>query len=563
MLNGGEELGDELLMDEQAAGEPEEGSAEKVEWLRNMPCWALSALLHLILIVFFISMVRETTRKKEVDVPIAVAVPPAPATQAKPPPYDPTRKRDVQRTARVPGPKDPKIKDPVVLKREVEEVAVDMPQGTSLDNLTNVNLENSSAGNQTGINDAIGLGGGVAGAYGERWGKGSLSREGGSEGTEDCVRAALEWLRRHQSPDGSWKCQEYIEQCKKACQNIDSARYGDGRGMKEHDVGVTALAMLAFAGYGHTHRDGVYDEYVTCLQKAVNYLKSVQVHSEDPSTNGRYGPLSGNEWIYDHAIATMAMCEILVMSNDVIGLKKSVTDAVKFCLRAQNDGRGWRYGVKPGENDTSVTGWMVLALKTAKNARLDIPKEEFERAFAGALNWFNHATSSNGKTGYVGPGDAGSMLGVNNKAGELYPYSKELSCMTAVGVLCRIFSGEKRQSPTIREGVKILMMQRPRWQEQKGRALSTINMYYWYYGSYALFQYGGEDWKKWNEDMQKALITTQRQDPKRQTLIDEDGSWDPIDEWGLAGGRVYATAIGAMTLEVYYRFRRAQQGVGL
>src|SRR2546426_4983462 len=195
MLNGGEELGDELLMDEQAAGEPEEGSAEKVEWLRNMPCWALSALLHLILIVFFISMVRETTRKKEVDVPIAVAVPPAPATQAKPPPYDPTRKRDVQRTARVPGPKDPKIKDPVVLKREVEEVAVNMPQGTSLDNLTNVNLENSSAGNQTGINDAIGLGGGVAGAYGERWGKGSLSREGGSEGTEDCVRAALEWLR--------------------------------------------------------------------------------------------------------------------------------------------------------------------------------------------------------------------------------------------------------------------------------------------------------------------------------------------------------------------------------
>src|SRR2546426_1980680 len=155
------------------------------------------------------------------------------------------------------------------------------------------------------------------------------------------------------------------------------------------------------------------------------------------------------------------------------------------------------------------------------------------------------------------------MLGVNNKAGELYPYSKELSCMTAVGVLCRIFSGEKRQSPTIREGVKILMMQRPRWQEQKGRALSTINMYYWYYGSYALFQYGGEDWKKLNEDMQKALVTMQRQDPKRQTLIDEDGSWDPIDEWGLAGGRVYATAIGAMTLEGYYRFRRAQQGVGL
>ena len=58
--------------------------------------------------------------------------------------------------------------------------------------------------------------------------------------------------------------------------------------------------------------------------------------------------------------------------------------------------------------------------------------------------------------------------------------------------------------------------------------------------------------------MIKALVNSQR-----QGLICEDGSWDPIDEWGPAGGRVYMTALGAMTLEVYYRFRRAQQGVGL
>ena len=56
--------------------------------------------------------------------------------------------------------------------------------------------------------------------------------------------------------------------------------------------------------------------------------------------------------------------------------------------------------------------------------------------------------------------------------------------------------------------------------------------------------------------MQKSLLGTQR------VGGDEDGSWDPIGEWGIAGGRVYATAIGAMTLEVYYRFRRAQEGQG-
>ena len=546
-----EEIEDDL--DDLAPGDdaPEE-ELDRLAWLRNTPFWAISAILHLILIGIAIVVVRHSTPPKKEEPPIVVEVR-APPPPSKPPPYDPTRKRDVKRTPKVPG----KVvsKDVRVIQRKEDEVATDIPKGTSLDNLTNKNLETTSDTPTTGIYDTLGVGGGAGGAYGERWGKGSLVGEGGSEGTEDAVRAALEWLRRHQSEDGSWKAHGYLDRCKKTCQNTDPTRYGDGRGYKEHDVGVTGLAMLAFAGYGHTHRDGIYEEYVECLKKAVAFMKSVQVKSNDPSTNGRFGPGEAEDWIYSHAIATMAMSELLVMSNDVIGLKTSVTDAVKLCLHAQNDGFGWRYGIKSGENDTSVTGWMVLALKTAKNARLDIPKEDFQRGFDGALNWFNRATASNGKTGYQAPGDEGSRL--NKVFPEPYPYSKDLSCMTAVAVLCRLFAGEKRESQAIRDGVKILMLHTPRWQEQKGRALSSINMYYWYYGSYALFQFGGEPWKKWNEDMKKVLLETQR-----AGIMDEDGSWDPIDEWGVAGGRVYSTAICAMTLEVYYRFMRLS-GKGL
>jgi hypothetical protein len=132
--------------------------------------------------------------------------------------------------------------------------------------------------------------------------------------------------------------------------------------------------------------------------------------------------------------------------------------------------------------------------------------------------------------------------------------------MTAVAVLCRLFAGEGRSTPIIKRGVDILMKETPQWTEGtsgKGGA-NTINLYYWYYGSYAMFQFGGSLWKKWNEGMQAALLSTQRKGE-----IDEDGSWDPIDEWGIAGGRVYATALGALTLEVYYRYVRAESGVGL
>jgi hypothetical protein len=62
--------------------------------------------------------------------------------------------------------------------------------------------------------------------------------------------------------------------------------------------------------------------------------------------------------------------------------------------------------------------------------------------------------------------------------------------------------------------------------------------------------------------MIKALLGSQRKLDLKDGTTCEDGSWDPIDEWGTAGGRVYSTALGAMTFEVYYRFTRTQQGEG-
>jgi hypothetical protein len=520
-----------------------EGEAVAQSWIREMPFWAVSAGLHLILLLILMALgAIETTTKKEDVVPIVMKQQAPP-----PPPYDPTLERAMKKTPKILDPKN--IEKPVI-QRQVQEVVTDIPKGTSLDNLSDFNR------NAHSINTAIGVGGGAAGAYGSRFGKGALIREGGSAGTESAVRAALEWLRRHQDEDGKWSAADYQKHCKDGKnKNEDFERYGEDKAFPEHDVGVTALAMLAFTGYGQTHLDGDHPEYVACLRKAVRWMKQRQQLTGDAQTDGRYGSGEHEQWIYDHAIATMAMAELYVMSND-ISLKNSVKKAVQFCLRTQNDGFGWRYGVKPADNDTSVTGWMVLALKTAKNARgIGIQKSDFERAFGGALNWFDRATAANGKCGYLAAGDEGSRLAKGHP--DPYPYSKELSCMTAVSVLCRLFGGESRDKESIRDGVKILMKEPPVWQEQSGLSLSKINLYYWYYGTYALFQFGGQDWKVWNESMQDALLKTQR-----QGNICEDGSWDPIDEWGIAGGRVYSTAIGAMTLEVFYRFERHAEGTG-
>ncbi|MBI4586847.1 MAG: terpene cyclase/mutase family protein [Planctomycetes bacterium] len=498
-------------------------------WLREAPFWALAAVLHLLFFLILLRVVVAVPEKGGPGGNATIKIDPPPK-KPKPDRYDPTLPRKMVKIPPAFLPTKPEE-----IKFQAPDIDIKPPSGVEIKELP-VTLPIPGFGPVRG------------GPWGPRTDHELAVGDGCNEASEQAVRAALEWLRRHQSADGSWKGRDFTGMCEKPCANADS-KHGDGRGWAGHDIGVTGLAMLAFAGFGHTHQDGFYQEYVECLKKAVKFLKSIQVRSEDPSANGRYGDDQAEQWIYDHAIATLAMGELLAMSNDTIGLKKTVTDAVQLCLHAQNPGYGWKYGIKPGKNDTSVTGWMVLALKTAKNARLGLPQERFEEALKGALVWLDRATSiATGKTGYESPGDEGSAL--KGEHPEPYPYSKELSCMTAVGVLCRLFAGQSRSDPIVKRGVDILLKEPPRWVEPGGRGLSKINFYYWYYGSYALFQFGGKPWKDWNEGMQSALISTQRRGG------DEDGSWDPIDEWGKAGGRVYATALGAMTLEVYYRYRR-------
>ena len=74
------------------------------------------------------------------------------------------------------------------------------------------------------------------------------------------------------------------------------------------------------------------------------------------------------------------------------------------------------------------------------------------------------------------------------------------------------------------------------------------NAYTWYYATLASFHAGGPQWDAWNRQMQAAVLRLQRRESSGL-----DGSWDPDPVWGGHGGRVYATAMAAMTLEVYYR----------
>jgi hypothetical protein len=345
------------------------------------------------------------------------------------------------------------------------------------------------------------------------------------------VAASLRWLARHQNADGSWSAAGFGRCC-----NGTSCT---GAGEQEFDEGATSLALLAFlgAGYSQLSKDVLVDSAVPDRQLHFGEVvkKGLQWLTARQDVEGCVGG-RGPKFMYNHAISTLALSEAYGLTAAEI-LRAPAQKAVDFLSAAQNPGKGWRYGVHGGENDTSVTGWAVMALKSAEMSGLSFPSG----ATAGALAWLDQATGR-GPSPRVGYSEAGS--------GKVYiPGRNEQFAdhptMSAVAVLSRIFiQKDRRQSPL----AATLAADLPSWDPGK------VDFYYWYYASLALFQFDGPTgplWKKWNEPMKDALITHQ----KLAKSGCENGSWDPsADRWGSEGGRVYATAINSLTLEIYYRY---------
>ena len=130
--------------------------------------------------------------------------------------------------------------------------------------------------------------------------------------------------------------------------------------------------------------------------------------------------------------------------------------------------------------------------------------------------------------------------GVASEDGARYGYmSREpRRTTTAIGLLCRMFTGWRRNSPALGRGVSYLCEWGP----------SENDIYYNYYATQVLYHWEGSDWERWNRPMRDYLIATQA------TTGHEAGSWHFADRHGDSGGRLYWTAMAVMTLEVYYRY---------
>jgi len=338
------------------------------------------------------------------------------------------------------------------------------------------------------------VGGGLEGRG--RDARGRLAKsEGGTAQSEKAVEWGLNWLAAHQMDDGSWRFDHNKSVCRGQCRNA---------GTQPSTTAATAIAVMAFLGAGYSHTEGEHQE---TLKRALYYLTR-QALTTSNGTDFREGTM------YAQGLATIALCEAYAMTGDT-ALKSYAQGGIDFIVFAQDrNGGGWRY--QPGEpGDTTVSGWMVMALKSGQMAKLNVPST--------TIHDFRRFLDS-----------------VQSRYGALYGYkdTRGQRTTTAIGLLMRMYTGWRRHNSALRNGAAYISEWGP----------SENNMYYNYYATQVMHHRGGTEWEKWNRHMREYLIATQARQGH------ESGSWYFAERYGDVGGRLYNTAMAVMTLEVYYRY---------
>ncbi|MFK7741316.1 MAG: prenyltransferase/squalene oxidase repeat-containing protein [Planctomycetota bacterium] len=479
------------------------------ERLRQSPWMLLSGAVHVALLLMVWAMFPPD-RPEPAKVRVALALP------------------DLQDVIKPPPPPPPEIQpevvedDPVVVDEAFEPSDEDANDNSDVDATSST----ESSFEFTGDNTAVGLSGNAGGPYGQRGTRGGGKRGGRSSAAS--VARGLQWLAAHQDQDGRWDVDGFAKH--------DDPAFSlcSGPGNQVHDVGVTGLALLAFLGDNNTMRSGIYRDVV---RKGVRWLKSVQ------QPNGLFGDAAAHDFVYDHAIAAYAMCEAYGLSQYKL-LRRSAQQGLNYLESHRNSYGAWRYQPQDQDNDISVTGWCIMAYEAGKFFGLQVN----EQALQNAEVFLDKISDESGLHGYRRAGERSGRRDYGGHATR-FPAHKT-HALTAVGLFSRFFLGQDPSEHGIMNAsAKLLAEIPPKWDEADG----SIDHYYWYYATYALFQYGGKPWMQWQKALERAVIPNQHQAASQPNLL---GSWDPIGAWGEDGGRVYTTAILTLTLQANYRYSR-------
>ncbi len=305
---------------------------------------------------------------------------------------------------------------------------------------------------------------------------------------DEAISGGLRFIVSEQGPDGSF----------------GSGRYGK-------NIAVTALACIALMADGNTPGRGRYGKNV---QKGLEFVLASSTETGLLAADSTNGPM------YGHGFAALFLGEVYGMTTGggETPLSTRVHEAlIKACMliqRSQNSEGGWRYNPVPYDADISVTICQIMALRSARNAGIEVPKETIDKAVE-----------------YV-------RQCQNNDGGFRYQASAGVSAWprSAAGVAALFYSGIYKDD-AIDRGVKYITTN-----AFPGGSQSNTSAHYFYgqyYSVQSMYLAGGEPWAKWWTGVRSELLAKQQR----------DGSWqDP------SVGPAYGTSMALIVLQMPKRF---------
>ncbi|NQT18201.1 MAG: hypothetical protein HQ592_00755 [Planctomycetes bacterium] len=312
----------------------------------------------------------------------------------------------------------------------------------------------------------------------------------------------LWWLARHQDLDGKWSAAKFTVHC------------GNSRNCADHsapslsDEAITATALLAMLGDGHTPSQGKFRAHVA---RGIQWLQSRQ------QPDGAIGEATNRNkhFLLGHAIATAALAEAYGITGEA-RYRASAQKAVGYLLEHDITVIDEKLQVKTA--NIGLAAVRMAALGAAEIARLDLTR--------------GSATAA-----------ARRLAGIRDIQASVYT-SQAPSAMTTrpaitVGMLALL-------DPTSKPDDSLLNGEAPRMREHMPD-WETNGQTYWLCGSIVAKRIGKNVWWRWNQALQKTLSKHQ---VKRGHAI---GSWQANDPTTKLGGRVFATALSVLALETPYR----------
>lgn len=278
-----------------------------------------------------------------------------------------------------------------------------------------------------------------------------------------------------------------------AMQTADGS-FGDPRSGQV--IGVSSLALLAFLAEGHLPGRGQYGAQV---RKGLDFILKNAQPTGLIAGDVSQGPM------YGHGYATLFLGEVYGMTGDK-RVREALVKAVKLTVGTQNAEGGWRYHPVPFDADISVTITQIMALRSARNAGLSVPKATIDRAIV----YVRHCQN---------PTDGGFRYMLNS-GGSAFPRS-------AAGVASLYYAGVY-EDQALRSGLDYLL-------RQKNEATPGNGHYFYgqYYAVQAMFLAGGKYWSEWYPRVRDDMVRTQQ----------KSGGW------ASENGEEYGTAMALIVLE--------------